>query len=95
MPYAAQVCSYFAAAVERMPCVFGVDLTQQGRFQLVRFGGQVQCIKGGPGDTCQFALSGQRQWVFSVYPVPPVLYRLIPDFFLSQSNSIFSRPISE
>ena len=95
MPYAAQVYGYFAAAVERMPGVFGVDLTQQGQFQLVRIGGQARRIEGGTGDTCQIALSGQRQWVLGVYPVPPVLYRLIPDFFLSQSSSILSRPISE
>jgi hypothetical protein len=55
----------------------------------------VRRIEGRTGDTCQFALFGQRQWVLGVYPVPPVLYRLIPDFFLSQSSSIFSRPISE
>ena len=95
MPYAAQVHSYFAAAVEWMPGVFGVDLTQQGQFQLVRFCGQVRRIEGGAGYTSQRALCGQRQWVLGVYPLPPVLYRLIPDFFLSQSSSIFSRPISE
>ena len=81
MPYAAQVYGYFATAVERVPGVCGVDLSQQGQFQFVRFGGQVRRIEGGPGDTCQFTLSGQRQWVLGVYPQPPVRYRLIPDFF--------------
>jgi hypothetical protein len=55
----------------------------------------VRRIEGGPVDTRQFTLPGQRQGILTVYPVPPVLYRLIPDFFLSQSRSIFSRPISE
>ena len=95
MPYAAQVYGYFAAAVERMPGVFGVDLTQQGQFQFVQLGGQARCIESGSVDTCQFALFGQRQGVLGVYPLPPVRYRLIPDFFLSQSSSILSRPISE
>lgn len=95
MPYAAQVYCHLAAAVERVTRVFSVDLPQQGQFLLVRFGNQMRRIDSGTGDACQFTLSGQRQWVLSVYPLPPVLYRLIPDFFLIQSNSIFSRPISE
>lgn len=95
MPYAAQVYRHLAAAVERVPCVFSVDLPQQDQFLLVRFGNQVRGIDSGTGDTRQFTLSGQRQWVLGVYPVSPVLYRLIPDFFFIQSNSIFSRPISE
>ena len=78
-----------------MPCVFCVDLTQQDQFLLVRFDNPVLSINRGARDTRQFALSGQRQQAFDVYPVSSVSYRLIPAFFLSQSNSIFNRPISE
>jgi len=95
MPYAAQVYGYFAAAVERVPGVFGVDLIQKVQFQLVRLGYRVRRIDRGSVDTRQYTLPGQRQGIFTIYPAPPVLYRLIPDFFLSQSSSIFSRPISE
>src|SRR3972149_3457301 len=95
MPHAAQVNGHLAAAEEGVPCVFGVDLHQKNRFQFVRLGDQMRRIEAGTGDTRQLTLPGQRQWVLGVYPLPTVLYRLIPDFFLSQSRSIFNRPISE
>jgi len=66
MPYAAQVNCHLAAAKERVPCVFGVDLPQKSRFQLVRVGGHMRRIEGGTGDTRQFTLFGQRQGVLGV-----------------------------
>ena len=95
MPYAAQINGHLAAAEEGVPCVFGVDLHQKDRFQLVRFSGQMRRVEGGAVHARQLTLSGQRQGVRGIQPVPPVLYRPIPDFFLSQSRSIFNRPISE
>ena len=81
MPYAAQVNCHLAAAEERVPCVFGVDLHQKDRFQFVRFVGQMRRIEGGTVNARQCTLSGQCQGVLGFYPEPPVLYRLIPDFF--------------
>src|SRR5674476_231485 len=52
-------------------------------------------INGGTRYAGQFALPGQRQKLGGADPLLANFYRLIPDFFLSQSNSIFKRPISE
>src|SRR5450759_5271511 len=52
-------------------------------------------VDGGTVDACQFALPGQRQRFDGTDPLPAIFYWLIPDFFFSQSNSIFNRPISE
>jgi hypothetical protein len=40
-------------------------------------------------------LSDYRQRIKQAYPWSAVLYWPSPDFFLSQSSSIFNRPISE
>lgn len=66
MPYAAQVFCHLAAAEERVQCVFGVDLPQKSRFQLIRVGWQMRRIEGGTGNTRQFTLFGQRQGVLGV-----------------------------
>ena len=95
MPQAAQVRRHLAAAVKRVPCILGIDLRQQGQFLFIRFGGQAQPIDGGTGNTRQLALPDQCQGIIGTDPAPALFYRLIPDFFLSQSSSIFSRPISE
>src|SRR5690606_13408818 len=84
-----------AAAVKRMTCVFGVNQSQQCQFLLVRFCGHVRRIDRGAVNSRQFALPGQRQWFDGADPLLAVFYWLIPDFFLSQSSSIFNRPISE
>jgi hypothetical protein len=52
-------------------------------------------IDGGSGDTRQHTLPRYRQWIKRMDPELAVLYWLIPDFFFSQSKSIFNRPISE
>src|SRR3989338_7248504 len=78
-----------------MPCVLCVNQFQQRQFMLVRFCSQMRRIDSGAVDSCQFALPGQRQWFDGADPLLAVFYWLIPDFFLSQSSSIFSRPISE
>ena len=46
-------------------------------------------------DRVQFALPRQRQGITRVDPMFARFYWHIPDFFLSQSSSILSRPISE
>lgn len=81
MAQAAQVYRHFAAAVERLPRVFGVNRRQQRPFQFVRLSAQARRIDGGTGDTRPFALPGQRQWIMGADPVVTVFYRLIPDFF--------------
>ena len=95
VPPAAQVHRDLAAAVERVPSVFGVDRLQQPSFLLIPVGGRVWRIDRGPGDPGQVAWSGQRDGIMGADPLPARCDRLIPDFFLSQSSSIFSRPISE
>src|SRR4030065_2351912 len=52
-------------------------------------------INRGTRHPYQFALPGQRQWFDVLDPLLAIFSWLIPDFFLSQSSSIFSRPISE
>ena len=52
-------------------------------------------INSGAGDASECTLPGKRQGVQQANPGPAIRYWSIPDFFLSQSNSIFSRPISE
>jgi hypothetical protein len=95
MSHAAQVYRHLAATVKRVPCVFGINLHQQCQFLLIRCGGQARRINGGAGNTRKLALPGQCQRIIGADPVLAVFYRLIPDFFLSQSSSIFKRPISE
>ena len=95
VPQAAQVLLYLAATVKRMPRVFGINQRQQRQFLLVRFCSHMWRINRGTCHTCQFALPGQRQGFDGAHPLTAVFYGLIPDFFLSQSSSIFNRPISE
>ena len=94
MALCAQVGHHLAAAVERAAGVLLVDQTQQ--FQVL-FAGRLRRalhIHGGAGDTCQPALPHHRHHRLHLNPAPPHFYRLSPDFFLSQSSSILSLPIS-
>ena len=56
-----QVDHPLAAAVERMPRVFGVDQGQQRQFPGVWFLRLAGRVDRGAGDARQFALAGQRQ----------------------------------
>jgi hypothetical protein len=51
-------------------------------------------LRRSPGHARQFALPHDGQLAVEFNPAAPRLYWPSPDFFLSQSNSIFSRPIS-
>ena len=95
VPDPEQVLPDLAAAVKRMPGVFRVNQSQQCQFLLVRFCGWVSRIDRGTRHTGQFTLPGQGQWFMRAHPACPRGYRHSPDFFLSQSSSILSRPISE
>ena len=95
MPQEVQMHNHLAASVERVTRILGIDQRQNQQLLFVRAGDQKGCIDGGPGDARECALSDYRQGIKQAYPGSAVLYWPIPDFFLSQSSSIFNRPISE
>ena len=87
--------NHLAAAVERVTGILGIDQRQKQQLLFVRAGAQKGCIDAGPGDAGECALPDDRQGIKRAYPGAAVRYWPIPDFFLSQSSSIFNRPISE
>ena len=91
----AQIHHHFAAAVEWVTGIFGINPRQQQQLLFIGFGDHERCIDSGTGDTRECALPGYRQWIEQTYPSSTVLYWLVPSFFFSQSKSIFNRPISE
>jgi hypothetical protein len=78
-----------------MARIFGVDQRQQRQFLSVRLFGPGVAHDGTAGNLHQFALPGQRQGIKAADPAFARFYGHIPDFFLSQSSSILSRPISQ
>jgi hypothetical protein len=75
--------------------IFRIDQRQIQQLFIRRASGHKGRIDGGTGYARQRALPGYWQGIKQAYPRSAVPYRPIPDFFLSQSSSIFNRPISE
>jgi len=63
-----QIDHHLAAAVERMPRVFGINQSQQRQFFVVRFRHPAGRVGRGSGNPRQLALTGQRQRPVRVDP---------------------------
>ena len=91
---AKQMHHHLAAAVERMPRVFLIDQALESFVNLDEHHGLALGVDRRARYAGQHALAFLRQFGMNANPAVPDHGRLIPDFFLSQSSSIFNRPIS-
>ena len=85
---------HLAAAVKRVPGVLFVDQATDQQIAFIDRLGLLLRIDRGARDAGQNALPNDGYRICSVDPPVPDHGRLIPDFFLSQSSSIFNLPIS-
>lgn len=83
-----------AAAIERAPRVFLVDQAPEQQFAVIDRPGLLLRLDRGAGYPGQNALPDHGHILPFVDPRVPHHGRLIPDFFVSQSSSTFSLPIS-
>src|SRR5574337_1213233 len=83
-----------AAAVERPARVFLVDQAHQQQVFLRRPVRRVAPVEARPRHLRQLALPRDRELTAGVDPAHSERRTHSPDFFLSQSSSIFKRPIS-
>ena len=79
---------------ERPPCVLLIDQTTEQQIAFIDRLGLFLRINRGAGYARQNTLLDHGGLIPFANPRLPHHDRLIPDFFLSQSNSIFSLPIS-
>src|SRR5471030_788473 len=86
--------NHLAAAVERAPCVFLVNQATEQQITFVERTAHLRRIDCGARYSRQNALPDHGHRIRLVDPRLPHHGRLIPDFFLSQSSSTFSLPIS-
>ena len=91
---AKQVHHHLAATVERMARVFLIDQALEHFVDLDEHHWLALGVDRRARHAGQHALALLRQVGMNANPAVPDHGRLIPDFFLSQSSSILSRPIS-
>ena len=89
-----QKYDHFAAAVERVPCIFLVDQIAEQQVDFSYRLGLAARIDRRARHARQRALLNHAHRVAAVDPRLANHGRLIPDFFFSQSSSTFSLPIS-
>ena len=89
-----QVHHHLPAAVKRMAGVFLIDQAFEDFVPLSGRLGLALGVDGSAYDTGQRALALLSHSRVNTDPAASGHGRLIPDFFLSQSSSILSRPIS-
>src|ERR1035437_4867954 len=85
---------HLAAAVKRTPCVRFIDQPTDTQITFINPLGFPLRIDRGAGYAGQNALPDNGHRIPVVDPLLPDHGRLISDFFLSQSSSIFNLPIS-
>ena len=94
VPAAPQIHHHLAAAVEGMARVFLVDQALEQLVGLDKQHGFALDVDRRARNPSEHALALLRDIGMGVDPSMTDHGRLIPDFFLSQSSSIFKRPIS-
>src|SRR5574337_780710 len=94
VPLAPENDHHPAAAVERPARVFLVDQAHQQQVFLRRPVRRVAPVEARPRHLRQLALPRDRELTAGVDPAHSERRTHSPDFFLSQSSSIFKRPIS-